>query len=92
MALLGAVGYPWSRHAEWRRNHPPPRKIVLRRGVPGGRSAGGRQKEVAREALDDPDGWLPIAWERAADDPSFGAEADELMTWYRTADRETWPA
>lgn len=32
-------------------------------------------------------------WERAAaDDPAFRAEADELETQYRTADRETWPA
>jgi predicted kinase len=31
-------------------------------------------------------------WERAADDPAFRAETDELETQYHTADRETWPA
>lgn len=32
------------------------------------------------------------AWEAAASDPEFTAEADELESAYRTADRETWPA
>ena len=31
-------------------------------------------------------------WERAADDPAFRAEADELETHYGAPDRETWPA
>jgi hypothetical protein len=32
------------------------------------------------------------AWESAASDPAFGAEAEELDGAYRSADRETWPA
>ena len=32
------------------------------------------------------------AWEEAATDPGFQAEADELEVAYRSADRETWPA
>ena len=32
------------------------------------------------------------AWEAAASDPEFGAEAGELEAAYRSADRETWPA
>ncbi len=32
------------------------------------------------------------AWEKAAADPAFQAEARDLDTAYRTADRETWPA
>lgn len=32
------------------------------------------------------------AWEEAASDPGFRAEADELDSAYRSADRETWPA
>lgn len=32
------------------------------------------------------------AWEEAATDPGFKAEADELEAAYRSADRETWPA
>jgi hypothetical protein len=32
------------------------------------------------------------AWEEAASDPDFRAEADELEAAYRSADRETWPA
>ena len=31
------------------------------------------------------------AWERAASDPAFAAEAGDLEAAYRTADRETWP-
>ncbi|MGH2444965.1 MAG: hypothetical protein ACRDGD_02870 [Candidatus Limnocylindria bacterium] len=31
------------------------------------------------------------AWERAAADPSFGAEVEELAGAYGSADRETWP-
>lgn len=32
------------------------------------------------------------AWEAAASDPTFVAEAEELGAAYRSADRETWPA
>jgi predicted kinase len=32
------------------------------------------------------------AWEEAADDPQFQAEATELEAAYGAADRETWPA
>ena len=32
------------------------------------------------------------AWEAAASDPEFLAEAGEIEAVYRTADRETWPA
>lgn len=32
------------------------------------------------------------AWEEAASDPGFVAEAEEVMAAYRSADRETWPA
>ena len=32
------------------------------------------------------------AWEQAAADLEFGAEADALETAYRSSDRETWPA
>jgi hypothetical protein len=32
------------------------------------------------------------AWEAAAADPHFRAEANELETAYGSADRETWPA
>lgn len=32
------------------------------------------------------------AWERAATDPDFVAEAEELAAGYRFADRKTWPA
>ena len=32
------------------------------------------------------------AWEAAAADPEFAAEADDVGAAYRTADRETWPA
>ena len=32
------------------------------------------------------------AWERAAADPQFRAEAEALETAYRSADRDTWPA
>ncbi len=32
------------------------------------------------------------AWERAASDPTFAAEAGDVEVSYRTADRETWPA
>lgn len=32
------------------------------------------------------------AWEQAATDADFRAEADALETAYRSADRETWPA
>ena len=32
------------------------------------------------------------AWERAAADPEFAVEVDDLAAAYRTADRETWPA
>jgi hypothetical protein len=32
------------------------------------------------------------AWEQAASDPAFVADAGELEAAYRTADRETWPA
>lgn len=32
------------------------------------------------------------AWEAAATDPLFQAEADELEAAYGSADRETWPA
>ena len=32
------------------------------------------------------------AWERAAADPAFVAEADDLDEAYRAADRDTWPA
>ncbi|MGI8999355.1 MAG: hypothetical protein ACR2GO_06575 [Candidatus Limnocylindria bacterium] len=32
------------------------------------------------------------AWEHAAADPAFRAEADELDTAYRASDGETWPA
>jgi predicted kinase len=32
------------------------------------------------------------AWERAATDPEFRSEADQLDAAYRSADRETWPA
>lgn len=31
-------------------------------------------------------------WERAAADPGFRSEADELEARYRSADRETWPS
>ncbi len=31
------------------------------------------------------------AWEQAAADPAFRAEADELEAAYRVADGETWP-
>lgn len=31
-------------------------------------------------------------WERAASDPEFAGEANELQAAYRSADRETWPA
>lgn len=33
-----------------------------------------------------------VAWERAAADPAFRAEAGELEATYRSADGETWPA
>lgn len=32
------------------------------------------------------------AWEAAASDPTFVAEAEEFGAAYRSADRETWPA
>ena len=32
------------------------------------------------------------AWERAASDPEFVTEVDDLEIGYRSADRETWPA
>lgn len=32
------------------------------------------------------------AWEAAASDPQFVAEAGELEAAYRTGDREAWPA
>lgn len=32
------------------------------------------------------------AWEDAATDEGFKAEADDLERAYRSADRETWPA
>ena len=32
------------------------------------------------------------AWESAATDPAFAAEAEDLEAAYRSADRETWPA
>ena len=32
------------------------------------------------------------AWDQAANDPGFHAEATELETAYGAADRETWPA
>lgn len=32
------------------------------------------------------------AWGAAAADPEFTAEAEELASAYRRADRETWPA
>ncbi len=45
--------------------------------------------ELARRLRDDAEG---ATWERAASDPGFGAEASELESAYRSADRETWPA
>lgn len=32
-----------------------------------------------------------LAWQEAASDPAFQAEADELGAAYGSADRETWP-
>lgn len=32
------------------------------------------------------------AWEGAASDPEFVAEAGQMEAAYRSADRETWPA
>lgn len=32
------------------------------------------------------------AWEQAASDPEYRADAGDLEAAYRTADRETWPA
>ena len=33
-----------------------------------------------------------VAWEEAASDPEFAAEAEAVEAAYRSADRETWPA
>jgi hypothetical protein len=33
-----------------------------------------------------------VAWEAAAGDAAFGAEARDIEDAYRGADRETWPA
>ena len=32
------------------------------------------------------------AWEAAATDPAFAAEAGDIEAAFRSADRETWPA
>ena len=32
------------------------------------------------------------AWERAAGDPDFHSEVEEILAVYQRADRETWPA
>jgi hypothetical protein len=45
--------------------------------------------ELERRLRDDSDA---AAWERAAADPEFTAEAAGLAGAYRSADRETWPA
>jgi hypothetical protein len=44
--------------------------------------------ELDRRLRDEREG---AAWEDAASDPGFRAEADELDAAYRSADRETWP-
>jgi hypothetical protein len=45
--------------------------------------------ELERRLRDEAEG---EAWERAASDPAFVAEAEGVEGAYRTADRETWPA
>lgn len=45
--------------------------------------------ELARRLRDEAES---AAWEAAATDGSFSAEAQEIEDAYRGADRETWPA
>jgi hypothetical protein len=45
--------------------------------------------ELARRLRDEHES---EAWEHAAGDAEFVAEADALEARYRSADRETWPA
>lgn len=45
--------------------------------------------ELERRLRDEADA---ASWERAASDPDFRSEADDLAAAYRSAERETWPA
>lgn len=45
--------------------------------------------ELARRLRDEAES---VAWDAAAADPTFRAEAEEIEDAYRGADRETWPA